>query len=114
MNEEEVKILRDIVGLREFMLSLQQRAHAAGQVADKDLVEAEIELANARIRLARAEHKTEDEIQLLKDLVTVLQENVEELKRRHSEGSGSLTDVREAQIELAETRLRLLAATGKT
>ena len=106
VNEEEVTMLREIVSLRE--ATLKELRLMAELGLNKGLAQGEVELANSRIHLADAQHKTELVVQLLQDLVTVLQETVKRQESIASSGRITLRDLRETQIALAEARLRLL------
>ena len=112
VNKQMVQILQEIVSLREAVLKEQRLLAELGR-GYSGLVEAEVQLADARIRLATAQHQPEAAIQLRQELAAVLDEIVKDLQLRSADGRITRAGVMSVQIELAEARLRLLAATSE-
>ena len=102
-----VPLLEELVVIRE-----QQAAAAMAQqrlrVSNVGF-KAEIDLIEARLRLAEAKDNSEEAIQLLTSLVDLHRNQVEILRLRAQRSSPvSIALVREARVELLEAQIRLV------
>jgi serine/threonine protein kinase len=105
-----VQALRDLVAAKKGTRDKAAAGFAAGAVAPMDVLDAEINLTEARIRLAEAEHNKAGVRALLEGLVTIRQEE-RPLTKTYVEAGRAVADVlNQVDARLADARARLAQA----
>jgi hypothetical protein len=108
-----VQILRDLVAAKQATRDRAAAGFAAATVSRMDVLEAEIDLTEARIRVAEAEHDKTGTCARLEELVTQRQEE-RRLTEIHVEAGHAAPDVlNQADARLADARARLAQARAK-
>lgn len=112
--EPDAKIiakLTEIVQIREQLVDYNQALYNAGRASAEDVAgmeSAEVELAEARVDLARERGPRELLIEALQGLVAAHERRVERAKNRKNVARASEIDVKQAQAALLQAQIRLL------
>ena len=106
--------LRRLVTLQEQITDRARQRYKAGQAPVGEVAAAEIDLLEAKIRLATAENKQPSVIALLKELRGHHEQVVEITKKQAAAGTVTADEVSRAEKNLAEVGIRLRIAEAKT
>lgn len=112
--EPDVKIiakLTELVQIREQQVEIEQALYKSGRASAENgagVEMAQVELAEARVDLAREQGKREALITALQDLVAANERRVEWAKKMKELARASDVGVKQAQAELLKAQVRLL------
>lgn len=112
--EPDAKIiakLTEIVQLREQLVEIEQALHASGRAVAENgsgVEVAQVELAEARVDLAREKGQRDALIAALQDLVAANERRVEWAKRMKDLARVSDVEVKRSQAALLKAQVRLL------
>ncbi|MBN8417988.1 MAG: hypothetical protein J0L73_03655 [Verrucomicrobia bacterium] len=112
--EPDAKIiakLTEIVQIREQLVEIEQALHTSGRDAagnGSEVEVAQVELAEARVDLAREKGQRDALIAALQDLVAANERRVEWAKRMKDLARVSDVEIKRAQAELLKAQVRLL------
>jgi outer membrane protein TolC len=109
-DSDEKKALRELVAAKERGRDSVKTRFEAGAVPPQSLRAAEVELLEARIRLAQAEGPKEAVVSLLKELVTNLMEQRKLVQQRVENGLEVSTALTDADAKVADAQARLAKA----
>jgi hypothetical protein len=115
-NESELPKLPDLqrlVALQEKNVELVKARVEAGALAPDDLTVAEIELLEAKIRLAQADKKADAVKELGKQLIQRHEDHVGWVKSLHELGRLPADEVNKSERQLVEIRLRFPDSTAR-
>lgn len=103
--------LAEIVQIREQLVDYNQALYKAGRASAEDVAGmelAEIELAEARVDLARERGQREPLIEALQGLVAAHERRTERAKNRKNVARASEIDVKQAEAALLQAQVRLI------
>lgn len=101
-----LEILRPLVDLAEKNLARARERHGRGASSRGETIEAEIELLEARLRLATAEGKANELKRLYADLIAARQRQYDLVKKQHDAGVVSAWELGQAEKAVLEAQLR--------
>lgn len=102
--------LREIVEVRRAMLEDTEASHRMGLVDSGAVVRAQINVAEARLRLAKAERREEAVVAELRAILAAREAVVQSIRERQDYGLLPEDDLHEALIAALETKVRLARA----
>lgn len=114
--EPDAKVLTkltEIVQIREQLVEIEQALHQSGRASSENgsgVELAEVELAEAKVDLAREKGQRDALIAALQDLVVANERRVEWAKRMKELARVSDVEIKRAQAELLKAQVRLLRA----
>ncbi len=114
--EPDAKVLTkltEVVQIREQLVEIEQALHKSGRASSENgsgVEVAEVELAEARVDLAREKGQRDALIAALQGLVAANERRVEWAKRMKDLARVSDVEIKRAQAELLKAQVRLLRA----
>lgn len=111
VNPAVVALLEELVELRGAQQKRALVMRDVGMAADSDLLDRQVELSEARARLAGARNDREAEISELSNLLATQQKLLAATKEKVARQEAAKADVIELEIAVLEIKIRLAKAT---
>ena len=106
-SELQIKLRQKLVALQEASLQGLEASFAAGRASAEDVVDAEIEVLNARLALATAQKDHPSSLQMLAKTVSLRERQVTMTEKRFATSDTGRNDVLAARVKLLEARIAL-------
>jgi len=104
---ETTRVLQEIIEIRQAILEETEESHKMGRADSAEVAQAQIDVSEARLRLARAQGRQEAAVRELHTILAAREETVKSVQERQDFGLATQDDLHKARIAALETRVRL-------
>ncbi|MHC4519721.1 MAG: TolC family protein [Planctomycetota bacterium] len=105
-----MQALEEIIEIRQAILDDTEESHRMGRADLAEVAQAQINVSEARLQLARAQGRQEAAVGELRMILAAREETVKSIQERQDFGLATQGDLHEAVIAALETKVRLARA----
>ena len=101
------KVLQEIIAIRLAILEETEESHRMGRADSAEVAQAQIDVSESRLRLARAEGRSVAVVGELRRILAACEEMVKSIQERQDFGRATQGELHKARIAALESKVRL-------